>query len=193
MPFINRIFGWNDVTNFPGKCVVVLSHSSYWDIFVAWLYTFTPGLKNVKFLVKPQLAAWYYFPLHYFMNFIYAPRNEVGGNGSTNSICEQFMSDTSILFLSPKGTIKNRPWRSGYYHIAKMSGVKIYPASPDYTNRHLIFGEPVDPKNMSLADVEKHLQLYLGKNNVLCPENAEYPITDICSCPYECFPLTSVL
>lgn len=195
MPLVNQVFGWNDIdpNTIPSEpCMFLVSHSSYWDIFVVWLFSFTPGCRNLHSIAKPQLQDWWYWPIRSQMKFIYAPRLEERGTGSVDKLLRQFQALQSTpenpkqILLSPKGTIQNRPWRSGYYHLAKAAGLKIYPLILNYSLRTVVIGDPVNPQIVALEDATKQLQTQLGKVRVLNPENAEYEITDCSGCPYEC-------
>ena len=189
---LEYIFGWNsiDPNTIPSEpCMFVVSHSSYWDLFVVWLFSYIPEFKNLYSITKPQLQEWWYWPLRAQMNFIYAPRLEDRGTGSIEKLLAQFQAiraTPKYILLSPKGTIQNRPWRSGYYYLAKAAGLKIYPLIINYSTRTITVGEPVDPVTISLEDATKNLQTQLGKARVLNLENAEYEITDCSGCPYEC-------
>lgn len=194
MPLINQLLGWQDIDPraLPSTpAVVLVSHSSYWDIFVVWLFSFTPGFKNLHSIAKPQFRAWYYWPIRCQMRFLYASRLEDKGAGTTHTLLHQFESLPSTaanpkhILLSPKGTTQNKPWRSGYYYFAKGAGLKIYPLILDYSTRTITLGTPIDPATTQLEDATAALQQQLGQVRVINPENAEYPIHDPHGCPYE--------
>lgn len=194
MPLINQLLGWQDIDPraLPSTpAVVLVSHSSYWDIFVVWLFSFTPGFKNLHSIAKPQFRAWYYWPIRCQMRFLYASRLEDKGAGTTHTLLQQFESLPSTaanpkhILLSPKGTTQNKPWRSGYYYFAKGAGLKIYPLILDYSTRTITLGTPIDPATTQLEDATAALQQQLGQVRVINPENAEYPIHDPHGCPYE--------
>lgn len=189
---MNSVFGWSDIdpTTIPSEpSMFLVSHSSYWDILVVWLFSFTPGFRNVYSIAKPQFREWYYWPVRSQMNFIYAPRLEERGTGSIDVIYSQFeaIQETSKhILLSPKGTIQKRPWRSGYYYLAKKAGLKIYPLLINYSYRTISIGDPVDPTRVELQEATESLQKQLGTLRVIAMENAEYEIHDPSACPYEC-------
>jgi len=196
MTIINRIFGWKDpiYKNIPKEpCVLVIGHSSYWDIFIIMIYIYCTGLKNIFCLVRPDLANWYAKPIQLLVNMIYAPNNNKKNNNAMHSIVEQFKSLPSgeenprMLLLSPKGTIIKREWRSGFYYIAKELNVPIYPVFIDFSNREISFGNPINPNIYPLEDATKNLQSQLSKYRILNMESAEYPINDQHGCPYESF------
>lgn len=177
-----RVFGWKDI-NLPSESsVCVFGHSSYWDIFILWLYS----CKNIYAVAKPQVQN---YPFLSRLNLLYASKLEEKGGGSTRKLVEQFNKlkeiTSTLLFISPKGTIQKNVWRSGYYWIAKESNVKIVPAFIDFSNRKIEFGIPIDPQKHSLENCNRYLQEQLGRFRVLNMENAEYNINDKKGCPYE--------
>jgi hypothetical protein len=194
MPLINKLFGWQDIDSatIPSMpAVFLVSHSSYWDIFVVWLFSFTPGFKNLHSIAKPQFRAWYYWPIRSQMRFLYASRVEDKGAGTTQSLLHQFETLPSTaanpkhILLSPKGTTQNKPWRSGYYYFAKGAEMKIYPLILNYSTRIITIGTPIDPAATQLEDATAALQQQLGQTRVINLEAAEYPIHDPHGCPYE--------
>ena len=193
MPLVNRLFGWQDIepSSFPTEPVMfVISHSSYWDIFLLLIFSYTPQFKNLYSIGKPQFRNWYYWPLRTMVKFMYASRLEDRGSGTTRALLNEFESipPSSVpkyVVLSPKGTTSNKPWRSGYYYFAKEARLKIHPLIIDYSSRTVVIGDPVNPAVTSLLDATTELQTKLGSVRVINMENAEYPIRDHCGCPYE--------
>jgi hypothetical protein len=194
MPIINRLFGWKDLelNSIPKESsVFVIGHSSLWDIFVLMIYIWTPGFKHVYTIVKPGLSAWYYKPLVYMCNLIFAPPLELRNNNSVEQISNLIETlpndDTNKRFIviSPKGTILKKEWRTGYYYIAKQLNVRIYPVSFDFTHRRIEFGTPIDPSQVTCEEATVNLQKQLGKVRIIHMENAEYEIHDPTGCPYE--------
>jgi len=59
--------------------------------------------------------------------------------GSVSRIVNQLkQTDKFVFLISPKGTIKNAPWRTGYYYIAKQSNAKILAIGLDYYKKSII-------------------------------------------------------
>ena len=194
MTIINRIFGWkdpilDDLPKEPG--IIIFAHASYWDIFLIMIYIQCNGLKNMYCLVRPDLVKWYFAPLRWILKMIYAPSIHNKNSNSLSQIIEQFKNADStpdnpkFLLLSPKGTVKKKEWRSGYYYIAQTLNLKIYPGLYDLTNRKIKFGLPVDPNKCNFEEATRNLQEQMGKYRVINMENAEYEINDPNGCPYE--------
>lgn len=193
LDFVKYLFGWKEVKlPYDEPCILVYAHTSYWDSFFIFLYRISSYGENMYILVQPKLSKWYYRPFAVLLNMIFAPPIENKNNNTFNLIVKNFNDKPTskhahkILVLSPKGTCSKKEWRSGYYYIAKELNYKIYPLCIDYTNRTPIFGSPVNPNTMSLDECTIHLQKQLGQYRGLNLENAEFEITDKCSCPYEC-------
>lgn len=192
MTILNRLFGWNDLDGIPKEpSILVIGHSSLWDIFVLMMYIWTPGFRNVHTIVKPGLAAWYYKPLVYMCNLIFAPPLESKNNNSVEQISKLIESlpnndkNERFIVISPKGTIQKKEWRTGYYYIAKRLNMRIYPVFFDFTHRRLEFGKPIDPSQLTCEEATANLQKQLGQFRVIHMENAEYDIHDPKGCPYE--------
>lgn len=191
--FVKSLFGWKEPTSLPTEpCIIVFSHTSYWDAFVFFLWRISTYGWNSYALVNPKFSKWYYRPFTLMLNYIFAPPVETKNNNSIKEIVKIIgMKSTSnhapkTLFLSPKGTCSKKEWRSGYYYIAKELNYNIHPLCVDNTNRELIVGSPVNPNTMSLNECTINLQKQLGKYRGLYVENSEFEITDQCGCPYEC-------
>lgn len=186
--FIKRLFGWSECEKFPReRCVIVIIHTSYWDIFTYFLYKISSCGSNVCTLVQPKLKKWYYTPFTYILNCIYAPPNENKNSNSIQHIVKEItqLGDNSMLCISPKGTCSKREWRSGYYYIAKQLQCKIYPLCIDYSERRVIIGEPVDPSIVDLEQSTTFLQEQLRKYTPLYNELSEIDINANNYCPYE--------
>lgn len=192
MNFVKKIFGWSECRNPPKEpCVLVFSHSSYWDAFVVILYIISTYGRNIHCVVQPKLSRWYFYPFARLLHAIFAPPNEQKNNNSLKSIVSQFLSKPTsekahrMLIIAPKGTCAKREWRSGYYYIAKELNYRIYPLCMDFTHRDIVIGKPVDPNLLSLEECTKNLQKQLGEYRALNMENVEFEINDPCGCPYE--------
>jgi 1-acyl-sn-glycerol-3-phosphate acyltransferase len=61
------------------------------------------------------------------------------------------------LILSPKGSIANRPWRTGYYYIAQECRVPIIAAIIDWHKGIVRFSEPISSEN-PIEQVEKEIK-----------------------------------
>lgn len=137
------ILGWEKLTHYPTeKGVIVFSHTSYWDLIV-WLMYFK---KTLFILIAPNYYNWATKWLYDALHCIPSTRIEKRNGGLISQLVHLFKNNESSILLSPKGTVKKKAWRTGYYHLARELGVKIHPFIIDYEARKCWFGEPCDPK-----------------------------------------------
>jgi len=181
--YLRYALGWSEPTHVPQEpCIIVCGHTSYWDGVMMLLYT--TEIHCVA-LTKPELFVGLLSPLLKWFGFIPAPKLEDRGTGGVQQIAAtlralQATSPTPIrLLISPKGTIQNAPWRSGYQHIAKELGWPIKVLGVDFSKRSLTV---VD---CSGTDIPA-LQQQLGQFCPLVPRRCEYPIL----CDYDSWELS---
>jgi hypothetical protein len=126
-------------------------------------------------LLKPQFFESGGGPLLKRLGFIPAPKLEDRGTGSVQQIVTTLRALQSEsphpirLLISPKGTIQNRPWRSGYQYIAKELGWPIKILGIDYSKRSLT--------TLDCSGTDRDtLQQQLGQFCPFVPARSEYPI-----------------
>lgn len=156
------ICGWKSAINIPQKdCVSVYCHTSYWEGFILFLYSNDAHIITV---LKPQLFTWWSSPFLRRLGYIPGPRLEDRGNGGVQIIINQLLnikkiSTKPVIFLiSPKGTIQNRPWRTGYKYIAQGLNWPVIPMRVDYSRRTVVF-EEVPNNSMEIDDLQNILSL----------------------------------
>ena len=147
---------------------------------VLYRLAFPDLLGELVFLIRPDVMD---IPL--FGRFI----KGIGGIGSscvhkknggrTEVIVDHLNSKTKFRFaISPKGTIANTPWKSGYYHITKGTGAKITVVGYDYVNRYIRIFTPQeeDIKLISQEELEEWLKVRMRSLSELQqnPQNVEY-------------------
>ena len=140
---LRYICGWKPIETIPREdCVSVYCHTSYWEAFILFLYSQEACIITV---IKPQLFTWWSSPFLRALGYIPGLRLEDRGSGGVLALINKVKkhkekSNKPIIFLiSPKGTIQNRPWRTGYKHIAQGLGWKIIPMIVDYSRRTIVF------------------------------------------------------
>jgi len=135
-------------------------------------------------LIKPQMMEGVLAPFLRSFGFIPAPKLEDRGTGGVQQIAatlrqqQQTTQHPVRLLISPKGTIQNSPWRSGYQHIAREVGWPIKLLGIDYSTRTLtvVDASGTDPES---------LQKQLGQFCPFMPSRSEYPIL----CEYDSWEL----
>lgn len=172
LQLLRWLCGWSPVLNIPKEdCVAVCGHTSYWDAFIIFFYLQDA---NVVILTKPQLFTWWSSPILRYLGYIPGPKLEDRGSGGVEQIIKSIQSAKkrpglpTIFIISPKGTIENRPWRSGYKHIADGLGWPVVPMVIDYSRRIVFF------RNENGTEELLKEALSLGCPRV--PERSEIPI-----------------
>lgn len=168
--FLRYICGWKPAINIPREdCVCVYCHTSYWDGFILFLYSCDA---NVLAVLKPQLFTWWSTPFLRALGYIPGPKLEERGTGGVQMLINEIkIAKHPLIFLiGPKGTIQNRPWRSGYKYIAQGLGYPIIPMIVDYSRRTVVFKSP------SISVEIEDLQNELAVGCPRIPSNSEIPI-----------------
>lgn len=178
--FIFIILGWHPISKDDynkiikeKKLIMLFSHTSYFDFILLLLCLFIyPEIRSkIYAIVKPQLIDNYGFLFKYF-NFIPSTRLEDTGNGFVKKTSEKLNSLSSFyLLISPKGTIKKSPWRSGYYWLAKQLNANIIVIGPDYQNKKIVFQNIYSVDDMSKDFLEYTLKYDMS---LIHPINPQY-------------------
>lgn len=171
---IRACLGWQKFRGTRENSIGVFVHTSYWDGFIFLLYSHDACAIA---LTKPQLFNWF---TSYFLNvlgFISAPKLEDRGQNGVQKIIKAIRSTEAFLTgrpltvaISPKGTILNRPWRSGYKVIAQQLDWPVRPVIIDYANRKL---EILDAIDFSKDNAEDLLKEALSSSVPRHPERSE--------------------
>ena len=185
MQYIRRACGWADPVNIPTEsCVCVFGHTSYFDIIPYLLYI---NELNEFIVFSPRYFKGFWWPLRYLFNlwgFIAAEKVEGVGKNGVETIAniirkkEEETKKPVIMFICPKGTIQNKPWRTGYKHIAASLDWPIKVMLADHSKRTMKF---VDTD----TDDAEALQNILSDYCTIRPDRTEYPLR----CDYDPYEL----
>ncbi len=124
------------------KCVfIVVPHTSWLDFYIGVLVR---GILDIEinFVGKKEL---FIFPFNYYFKWMGGvPLNREKNQDKVAAIASFFdKKDVFRMALSPEGTRKKvSKWRTGFYHIAKLSNVPIVPVAFDFENKKVIIHEP---------------------------------------------------
>lgn len=143
------------------KRVVLFSHSSYWDFVLLLLYWMAvPSImKDMYVVMKPQpfkYLGWLLEP-----TFIPATSISRGGLGFVDSTVRKLRGKTTFqLMLSPKGTIIDAPWRSGWYYLARNLDVEVQVVGLDYRLKTVVFQppRPLSDKDQLEAELKEDMR-----------------------------------
>jgi 1-acyl-sn-glycerol-3-phosphate acyltransferase len=133
------LFGWRVTGELPDRpklVAIVAPHTSNWDFVVGILVVFALGLR-VRYLGKHTL---FRPPLGWLMRWLGGtPVVRDTPQGAVGDAAEMIAREDKVLLgIAPEGTrTPGKPWRSGYYNIARAANVPILPAAFDYHGKAL--------------------------------------------------------
>jgi 1-acyl-sn-glycerol-3-phosphate acyltransferase len=146
---------------------VGLPHTSNWDFLYGWLAIKSMGL-DVTIFAKDAYFVW---PLNCLCKiFGVAPVNRRESTNFVDAIARQYTeTDKLAVLLAPEGTRKLQPkLKSGYYYLAKKSGVPIVVAGPDFNKRTFTImpaRAPMDTLEEDMADLIAFCKSMNGLNS----------------------------
>jgi 1-acyl-sn-glycerol-3-phosphate acyltransferase len=155
---LGRLAGWTVVGQLPDIPKFVLigaHHTSNWD-FILFLWAQAALRMKPRWLGKHTIFVW---PLGSLWRALGGIPVERGARlNVVEQAIESFKSaDRMILVMSPEGTRrKTSEWKSGFYHIARGTGVPVVPGALDYPSKTLTIGSPVTLS----GDTEKDLAAF---------------------------------
>ena len=150
------------------KTILLFSHTSYFDFWILILFTLAQPeiLEDVYVVMKPQPFSnpVFKFFLELF-HCIPASRLEDRGSGFVERTVS-FLKDKEKfhLLMSPSGTIKANPWRSGYYYIAKGTDAAIMVVGFDYEDKCLSIGNASYHSVVNDIGTYENFETYLKKD-----------------------------
>lgn len=134
---------WSIAGKFPkiNKCVIIVVPHTHWqDFIIGVLVRDIIGIEinfiGKKELFKPPLG-WI------FKSLGGAPVNRGSKSNTVDSIAKIFNQRKVFrLALSPEGTRKKvNTWKTGFYYVAKKSGVPVVPVSFDFSKKKVTIFE----------------------------------------------------
>ena len=173
---ILEILGWNtnmiqigengnlirDSPKGPKPFVACLSHTSKWELLFYALYK--PlwedeiRLKGVL-AMAPQYVDLMGKKLANNLSIIGATRLEDKGKGFVSSVVKMLKEndDYNMFVIAPEGTLRAKPWRTGFYHIAKEMGWDLRVVGFDFEDKSLYISNAIS-SDKSLEEVQTFLQ-----------------------------------
>ncbi len=92
------------------------------------------------------------------LSIIGATRLEDKGKGFVASTVELLKkNDVNMFIIAPEGTLKAKPWKTGFYHIAKEMGWDLRTVGFDFEEKSLYVSDPIS-SDKSFEEVQKFLQ-----------------------------------
>ncbi len=128
----------------PKLVAAVAPHTSNWDFIVAFAASLALGLK-ISFLGKHSIFVW---PIRNFLlRFGGIPVERSQRHGIVPQLVATFAREPKLLLgIAPEGTRKKvTQWKSGFWQIAKQSGVPIQLIGLDFASKSIVFGPLLQP------------------------------------------------
>lgn len=136
-------------------------HTSNWDFVVGVAARSILRIRRAKYLGKSQL---FRKPIGWFFRMI-------GGipvyRDSNHDMVEQVASiirnsENFILAIAPEGTRKKvTKLRTGFWYIAKASGIPVVPVGLDYKKKEVVIGLPLYVSDIE-TDMNALMEFYKG-------------------------------
>ena len=139
------------------KAVIIFPHTSAIDAYIMLLYKirYKSLFKDMYFLTSNNR-----FKLDNMIDTNF-------GNTIDRSIELLDKIDNGWLFISPEGDCDPKPWKSGYYLIAKQLNIPIIVLGYDYNLGKLLISGIVE----NIDDIEKTQNQCIEYMNHICPMN----------------------
>jgi len=147
----------------PKTVILVYPHTSNWDFPLGMLYRCWCGI-GFRWAGKDTLFRW---PLGgLFRELGGIPINRRAPNGTIGRLLDAFESSESIhLCIAPEGTrSRAEHWKSGFYHLARRSGVPVGLGFIDYRQRCMGVDRWMVLTGDQNADLDVIRAYYAGKS-----------------------------
>lgn len=175
------ITGWSDLDKEEmafyqsiDRKIVIFTHSTTFDYPITLLIQlcYSEINNDIFILMKPQMFE-YLGSLWSKLGCIPSTRVEERNGQAVERICKVLNGREKFsLLLSPKGTVKKRNWRTGYYYLAQELNVPIIVVGLDY-NKHkpVINKKIITVASKEIHVVQKEIIDLFQSINCLHPEN----------------------
>ena len=161
-----RLAGWRTVGEVPRSGILVgAPHTSNWD-WVAMLLLMWSGGVPPRVLIKAEIMRTPLGPLLRANGGISLDRKNPGAV-VRNLVAEAQSGKPFLLIIAAEGTRKKVDyWKSGFYRIAKQSGLPISMGFIDGPTRTMGFGPSLVPTEDVVADMDVVRAFYADKHGV---------------------------
>lgn len=161
---ILALFGWQldgEIPNLPKIMLVGAPHTSNWDMVLGMLVIWALGL-DMYWMAKKSLFRWPHGRLMYWLGGV--PVNRRVPEGLVGQMVNEYnRRDKFLLCILPTGTrAQGAQWRTGFYHIATVTGTPILPLKFDYGRKAMTFGPQFQPVGNIATDMGKLNDYFVG-------------------------------
>lgn len=158
-----RLVGWRAVGTVPSRGVLVgAPHTSNWDWVLTILLGWTYGI-DMRLMVKKELFRG---PLGWVLRRTGAVSLDRANPGETVQalLAEAEGDHPWLLALAAEGTRSRQEyWKSGFYRIARQTGLPITLAYVDVPSRRVGWGPTFHPTGDVKADMDLVREFYADK------------------------------
>ncbi len=161
-----RLVRWKTAGTVPERSILVgAPHTSNWDwvltVLLSWEYDI-----EIKLLVKQELFRGPLAPLLRATGAVSLDRKDPGG--TVRELMAEAEGDHPFLLgLAAEGTrSKGEYWKSGFYRLAKQSGLPITLAYVDGPSRTVGWGPTFTPTDDIHADMDFVRAFYADKTGI---------------------------
>ena len=161
-----RLARWRTVGDVPRSGILVgAPHTSNWDWVAMWLLMWSGGVPP-RVLIKAEIMRTPLGPLLRANGGITLDRQNPGGV-VRKLVAEARSGEPFLLIIAAEGTRKKVDyWKSGFYRIAKQSGLPISMGFIDGPTRTMGFGPSLIPTDDVVADMDLVRAFYADKRGV---------------------------
>ena len=161
-----RLARWRTVGDVPRSGILVgAPHTSNWDWVAMWLLMWSGGVPP-RVLIKAEIMRTPLGPLLRANGGISLDRQNPGAV-VRNLVAEARSGEPFLLIIAAEGTRKKVDyWKSGFYRIAKQSGLPISMGFIDGPTRTMGFGPSLIPTDDVVADMDLVRAFYADKHGV---------------------------
>ena len=161
-----RLARWRTVGDVPRSGVLVgAPHTSNWDWVAMWLLMWSGGVPP-RVLIKQEIMRTPLGPLLRANGGISLDWQNPGAV-VRNLVAEAKGGEPFLLIIAAEGTRKKVDyWKSGFYRIAKQTGLPISMGFIDGPTRTLGFGPSFRPTDDVVADMDVVRAFYADKHGV---------------------------
>lgn len=164
--WVLRLARWRTVGEVPRSGILVgAPHTSNWD-WVAMLLLMWSGGVPPRVLIKAEMMRTPLGPLLRATGGIALDRQNPG-TVVRDLLAEASRNEPFLLVIAAEGTRKKRDfWKSGFYRIAKQTGLPISLGFIDGPTRTLGFGPSFRPSGDVVADMDLVRAFYADKHGI---------------------------
>lgn len=185
MGLIHSMLGWEnldqqhyDLAKRYKRSIIIYPHTSRADflLYLAYYEKYNLLQSRAKVLVNPKFMERWGFLADAFGGVASTDINVKGGN-AVERICEELSKHEEFMFfISPKGCLEKRDWRSGYYHIARRMNCPIAVGGFDYNKKRFVVKEPFSVNDMTIEECQERCKRDFYDIAPHYPEASEFPI-----------------